>query len=316
MNWNIEVLLFAIFLDLLIGDPKSRFHPVALIGKLIKHWELFLYQKARTPFKQRIAGMILVLSNILPVYFGICFLLKEAKSSYISIIVGGILLWGTISIYSLDQAAREILHFLLDKNYNKAREHLGLIVSRDTAHLDEKEIVRASVETVAENINDGIIAPLFYFFIGGIPLAWVYRVINILDAMVGYKDEKYSYFGWFAAKLDDLVNLIPARLTACLLIGSAFCYRLNWRRGIKVVWRDSRKHPSPNSGYPEAAVAGVLNIQLGGTNYYQKRPSLRPYLGDPATPLEPFHIKATLHLMYGALVISLVMILMIAYLIS
>ncbi|NPV28296.1 MAG: cobalamin biosynthesis protein CobD [Firmicutes bacterium] len=315
---EIEILLFALILDFIIGDPQVAYHPVALIGKAIQKWERLLYQEKGAPIKNRLAGFLLVFGNVVPVFFAAHFFLGLVKNSIPVLypIVGGLLLWSVISIRSLAEAAHEILNLLQAKDLVQARERLRFIVGRDTEHLDEPEVIRATVETVAENISDGIMAPLFYFLIGGIPFACAYRVINTLDAMVGYRNERYRDFGWFAAKLDDLANLLPARLTAGLLIASAFCWRFNWRRGLSVVRRDARKHPSPNSGFPEAAVAGALEIRLGGVNYYQGKPSLRPHLGDPLRPLEPSDITRTVHLMYGAVAIFLVLSLALAYLIS
>ncbi|MDH7578462.1 MAG: adenosylcobinamide-phosphate synthase CbiB [Bacillota bacterium] len=309
------ILLLAIILDLLIGDPQVRYHPVALTGQLINKWENLLYKSEGTPFKKRLAGFFLVFFNVIPVFVIVYCSLRLIQSSIPILYVGlgALLLWSAISIRSLGGAAREIFNLLQDKKLVQARERLRFIVGRDTEHLNETEIIRATVETVAENISDGIIAPLFYFFIGGIPLACTYRVINTLDAMVGYQNERYRDFGWFAAKLDDLANFLPARLTAGLLVGSALCLRLNWQRGFFAIRRDARKHPSPNSGYPEAAVAGALEIQLGGINYYQGKPSFRPHLGDPLKPLEPVHIIKTIRLMHGALAIFVVLGLIVVY---
>ncbi len=314
---QIEILLLALILDLLVGDPQVAYHPVALIGKVIEKWEYLLYKNDATSFQKRVAGFFLVMINAISVFLLTYFFLSSMRSSIPALYpaLGALFLWSTISIRSLDKAAREILNLLQGKNTAQARKCLQLIVGRDTEHLSETEVTRATVETVAENISDGIVAPFFYFLIGGIPLACTYRVINTLDAMVGYQNKRYLDFGWFAAKSDDLLNFLPARLTAGLLIGSAFCLRFNWRKSFRVLRRDAHKHPSPNSGYPEAAVAGALEIQLGGINFYQGRPSLRPYLGDPLRILEPLDIRKTLHLMYGALAIFLILIFAFTYLI-
>ncbi|MNI51510.1 cobalamin biosynthesis protein [compost metagenome] len=178
-----------------------------------------------------------------------------------------------------------------------ARSALGMIVGRDTAALDSPEIVRGTVETVAENIVDAVISPLFYALLGGAPLAMAYRAVNTLDSMVGYKNDKYRDLGWASARLDDVANYIPARLTALLLTLCARLLRLDWRRCWHMVRRDARKHPSPNSGYPESAVAGALGIRLGGFNVYHGVTSFRAYMGDPLRSLEPEDIIVASRLM-------------------
>lgn len=302
---QLEILVLAVLLDILIGDPQVSWHPVALIGRMISWWEGILYRKGMSPGKQRLAGVGLVILCVLPVLFALYFVLVHLKSynNLFFIILSALLLWSTISVHSLNRAAREILGLLKKGDLKRARDAVRFIVGRDTDNLDEKEIARATVETVAENISDGIIAPLFYFLIGGAPLACAYRVINTLDSMVGYRNERYLNFGWFAARLDDVANFIPARLTTLLLFLSAFVLRANWRGSIKAVLRDSKKHPSPNSGYPEAAVAGALGIQLGGVNYYGGKPSFRALLGDPLVSLNRSHIESALYLMYGTVAI-------------
>ena len=305
----IATVMLAVLLDLLIGDPQTPYHPVALVGRWIGKGEALLYQKDAPPWRQRLAGIVLVLVNVVLVY-SLTYLLLTAvgkRVPVLGLILGGILLWGTIAARSLDKAALEIFMLLRDGDLKQAREQLRLIVGRDTDNLDEAGITRATVETVTENISDGIIAPLFYYALGGVPLAWACRMINTHDSMVGYLNERYRDFGWFAAKLDDVVNYLPARLTALLLVLCAFLLKLDWRGAISITLRDRRNHPSPNSGYPEAAAAGALGIQLGGTNYYQGIPSKRPYLGDPIKPLEKGQITATRKLIYGTLVLFIVL---------
>jgi len=300
MTWEeFTVLTLALVFDIIFGDPQVSYHPVALIGKMIAAWEGILYKGEWPPFLQRVGGFILVFVSILPVVVGSYLLLKGIKILNYAcyLLLSAAFLWGTFSLKSLGNAASEILNLLSQKDYDRARKSLSLIVGRDTEHLKEKEIVRATVETVAENISDGIIAPLFYFLLGGVPLAWSYRVLNTLDSMVGYRNERYLYFGWCAARLDDLANFLPARLTAAFIIAAAFFWKKDWQNAIKTVLRDARNHPSPNSGYPEAAVAGALGVQLGGLNYYQGVPSLRPHIGDPLHPLLPVHIEEAVQLM-------------------
>lgn len=305
---RLVILLLAVLLDLLIGDPQVSYHPVALVGRVIAWREKVFYKGDTPPWRQRLAGVCFAMANLLPVSLGVFFGLRALERySLLYLAASALLLWGTVAVRSLDRAGREILSLLEAGDLAAARQRLGLIVGRDTAGLDEAEIARATVETVAENVSDGIIAPLFYFLIGGPPLAWAYRVINTLDSMVGYRNERYLYFGWFSARLDDLANYLPARLTALLLAVGALIRRRAWRRALLVVVRDARKHPSPNSGYPEAAVAGALGVRLGGMNYYGGVPSKRPYIGDPCKPLERSQIAAALDLMHWAVASFLVL---------
>jgi adenosylcobinamide-phosphate synthase len=313
----LAVLFLAVLLDLLIGDPRVDYHPVALIGKLISAWERLLYRGTSSQPAKRVAGALLVLGTVLPVWLLVYLCLTWLHRLYLSgghpqlwvyiyLVVSAFFLWSTISIRSLDRAAREILDLLRRGDLVEARRRVGFIVGRDTERLDPAEIARATVETVAENISDGVIAPLCYFLLGGPALACAYRAINTLDSMVGYRNEHYRDFGMVAARLDDVVNFIPARLTMLLLVGGALLLGLDWRQAWKLSWRDAPKHPSPNSGYPEAAVAGALGVQLGGLNYYGGVPSLRALMGDPKEPLAPGHIEAAIRILYGAAAIFLV----------
>lgn len=304
----LATLLLAVVIDLLIGDPQTPYHPVALAGRWISKSEEFVYRKNASSWRQRLAGALLVSVNVLLIFL-LAYLLLAGLGSVAplaAIILGGGLLWCTFAVRSLGQAALEIYRLLEKGDLVQGRQKLSMIVGRDTNNLDESEIVRATVETVAENISDGVIAPFFYYALGGVPLALAYRMINTHDSMLGYKNDRYRDFGWFAAKLDDVANYLPARLTALFLVICAWFFRLDWRSAHIITWRDRKKHPSPNSGYPEAAVAGALGVQLGGTSYYQGIPSDRPHLGDPVKILEKGQIVAVRKLIYGTCVLFLV----------
>ncbi|HJU04347.1 MAG TPA: adenosylcobinamide-phosphate synthase CbiB, partial [Nitrospiraceae bacterium] len=179
----------------------------------------------------------------------------------------------------------------------RARQAVSRIVGRDTDHLSEPEVVRATVETIAESTSDGVIAPLVYLVVGGPPLALAYKAINTLDSMIGHHDDRYRDFGWASARLDDAVNWLPARLTAVLFVVAAGLYTRTMRQAWHIMQRDGAKHPSPNSGRPEAAMAGALGVQLGGTNFYGGHRSVRSHLGDRIRSLNPVHITAALRLM-------------------
>ncbi|MOA09758.1 cobalamin biosynthesis protein [compost metagenome] len=192
----------------------------------------------------------------------------------------------------------EVCGHLRRNDLPAARRSLGMIVGRDTDDLAQPEIVRGTVETVAENIVDAVVSPLFYALIGGAPLAMAYRAVNTLDSMVGYKNDKYINLGWASARLDDVANFIPARLTALMLIGASWLLKLDARGALRMVRRDASSHPSPNSGYPESAVAGALGIRLGGHNSYHGVMSFRAYMGDHTRDMESEDILRTSKLMF------------------
>jgi adenosylcobinamide-phosphate synthase len=203
----------------------------------------------------------------------------------------------TLATRNLNDEARKVIKVLEQGDITLARKLMGFLVGRDTDRLDEKEICRALIETVSENTSDGVVAPLFYLLIGGPPLAMAYKALNTLDSMVGYRNDRYRYLGWASARGDDLANLIPSRLTALLFILSSFLLRKNWRGAWRATWRDGRKNPSPNSGYPEAAMAGALGVQLGGKNFYFGRVEEKPLIGEPERSIDRKVVKESLHLM-------------------
>ncbi|MEN6413631.1 MAG: adenosylcobinamide-phosphate synthase CbiB [Veillonellales bacterium] len=292
----------AVILDGIIGDPRSKFHPVVLIGKLIAFLENMLLH-ANDSRHQKIAGGALLVFLVLAASYSISWLfikLLSALQPSAAFFGGALLLSFTISPRSLAAAGREIKNYLLSGNLAQARCKVGWIVGRDTKALSIGEVTRATVETIAENIVDGVVSPLFYFIIGGVPLAFLYRAVNTLDSMVGYRNDKYRDFGMIAARVDDIFNFIPARLTAILLVAAAFLLRYDAKSALRSIVRDAGKHPSPNSGMAEAAVAGALGIQLGGLNFYGGVPSLRAHMGQPRKELAPIHIKQTTYLMYAA----------------
>ena len=294
--------LLAVAIDRVIGDPRSKIHPVVLIGNLISFLEGKLLKIQHSPILKKMAGMVLVVL-VLGITYGFVWRIMELLADihpWAQFIGGALLLSFTIAPDSLAKAGYEIHRYLLDGNLIQARRKVGWIVGRDTDQLNAAEVTRGTVETIAENIVDGIISPLFYFVIGGVPLAFLYRAVNTLDSMVGYKNDRYREFGMFAARIDDVFNYIPARLTGILLVIAAILLKFNVSGTAKAMWRDAAKHPSPNSGFPEAGVAGALGIRLGGLNYYGGIASHRAYMGEEVNPLEPIHIKQTIYLMYAA----------------
>ena len=298
----------AFLIDALIGDPRSKFHPVVLIGNLISFLEKIFRRDSDGYIKKICKGGVLV-TLVLAISYGagVLIFVIANLSGYLTvkIFIEALALSFMISPRSLSDAGREI-YFLLDaENIIQARKKVGWIVGRDTDYLNEAEIVRATVETVSENTVDGIISPLFYFAVGGLPLAVAYRAVNTMDSMLGYKNEKYLYFGRVAARLDDVANFIPARITGFLFIAAAFILQLDYKNAFHMMKRDAMKHPSPNGGFAEATVAGALNIQLGGINSYFGVPHFRAYMGEPTEILRPVHILETIRLMYTATIIFL-----------
>ncbi|NLX89772.1 MAG: cobalamin biosynthesis protein CobD [Syntrophomonadaceae bacterium] len=296
MEW---IILIAVLLDLLIGDPPNMPHPVIWIGKAIQSCETVVHRFATSPRALQIGGSLMVLVVVVGTYlitWGIM-VLAYLVHAYLGVAVSILLMSQTLAINSLYRHAQQVLRPLQEGRIQEARRALAMIVGRDTDSLDEAQLIRGTVETVAENTVDGITAPLFYGFLGGPALAMAYKAVNTLDSMVGYKNERYRYLGWAAARLDDAANYIPARLTGLLYLFLAPFTRGGLRGVVKTMWHDAPRHPSPNSGIPEAAVAGALGIQLGGLNYYGGIASPRALIGEPLYPLENGHIRQSLNIM-------------------
>ena len=276
-------LAFSFILDLILGDPYWFPHPVRIMGSFIVFLEGWLRKAYEKPVIQKAKGLLLVFTVITLTYFITHEILELScyLGSFFYHLMNILLVYTALAMKSLAVEARKVYNALKNMDLEGARKYLSYIVGRDTMHLDQKEIARAAVETVAENISDGIIAPMFYYFIGGVPLMMLYKAVNTMDSMLGYKNEKYIYFGYFAAKTDDLFNLIPARLTGLILIPLASLFLgYNFKKSFNIALRDGLKHNSPNSGYPEAAVAGALGIQLGGINSYFGNKVYKPKIGD------------------------------------
>lgn len=294
-------------LDLIIGDPYSFPHPVRFIGKLISFVEKQIRKITTSDKGLKIAGFFLwfvVVGVTLGSTSIVLRLFQFNKITYF--LVNSILIYTTLATKCLKDESEKIYKVLKTGDLDKSRIQLSYIVGRDTTNLSEKEIVRATVETVAENTVDGIIAPLFYGFIGGAPLAMAYKAINTLDSTVGYKNDKYYYLGFASAKIDDIANYIPARLGVLLLsIGSLFV-GFNFKDALKIGIRDRKNHKSPNCAFSEGAVAGALGIQLGGTNVYFGKEVYKPTIGDKKREIEIEDIVRTNKIMYSSSIISII----------
>jgi adenosylcobinamide-phosphate synthase len=293
------VILAAVLLDLLLGDPRWLPHPVVAIGRLISLLEGWLRRILK---HERLAGLLL-LALTTGITFSAGFLLLKgayAISPYAGFAVAVFLAYSCLAARSLHAESLAVAAALEAGDLDEARRRLSFIVGRDTAELDETEIWRAVVETVAENSSDGVIAPLFCLMLGGPLLALAYKAVNTLDSMVGYKNERYIRFGWASARCDDLMNWLPARLTGLLMVLSAPLAGLSAVGAWRIMRRDGRNHSSPNSGVPEAAAAGALGVRLGGTNRYFDQLVEKPTIGDPLKPLSLDSYRGVVRLMYGS----------------
>lgn len=294
-------LSLAVILDWIIGDPSWFPHPVIYIGKLIS----FLDKKGRKFCKtnssiKAFGGFIVII--VAAVSFIIPFIILKATISipWLYTILNVLIVWTTLAAKCLGAEAKKVYYALKDKNLEDARVKLSYIVGRDTNELSDKEIIRADVETVAENTADGVIAPLMYAMIGGAPLAMMYKGINTMDSMLGYMNEKYRYIGFFPAKVDDVFNFIPARITGLLISMVSFVVKGSMIASFKIMIRDRKNHKSPNCAYPEGAAAGAMRVQLGGTNIYFGEVVYKPTIGDKIKELSFEHIDESIKLMYAA----------------
>lgn len=290
---------FAYAIDLLVGDPQSITHPVIYIGHMIAKLEQLLYDAKLSERTLKLRGAVVVTLTVGAAYIltWTLLVLLGQMHSLLAWLAAIWLISTTIAQTGLARAAFPIAQALDRQDLKQARQLTGQIVGRDTEQLDGHELVRATVETVAENTIDGVTAPLFYAFVGGAPLAMAYRAVNTLDSMLGYKNERYVDFGWAAARFDDLINVLPARLTALVLPLAVRLCGLNVSGAIGIMRRDAKKHPSPNSGFMEAGFAGAMDITLGGENFYQGKASLRARMGNVRCPLHSGHIRTAVRLM-------------------
>ena len=285
-------------LDLLLGDPLWLPHPVRMIGRLAAWAEPRCRKITR---HECLAGAVFALGIVSITGGGVGLVLWGLQQ--IHAVVAGLamtyFMFTGLAVRDLAREAKAVWRALQEHDLEKARARLSRIVGRDTDRLDTPEIVRGTVETVAESTVDGILAPLFFATLGGAPALWAYKAINTLDSMVGHREAPYTHFGWMAARLDDVANFVPARLGLLIFAVGALIAGARpgacWRTG----WRDGGKHPSPNAGISEAAMAGALGVRLGGRNTYDGVEELRPYIGDPGRPLDPPCIRQAIRVMYA-----------------
>lgn len=309
-------VLIGFFLDQIFGDPRSWPHPIIGIGKIISFLEHRLNRGA--PRARGRNGVLLTLLVVGGTYLLTWTVVWSAKTLHplLGLGVSTYLIFTTLAAKSLLDAGESVLFPLKNGNLNEARTRLSWLVSRDTAKLAEGDIVRGTVETLAENFVDGILSPLFYAALGGAPLAMAFKAVSTLDSMVGYRNEQYEKFGWFSARTDDAANYIPARLSVPILLIAGWLGGLSVGHAFRIWKRDASGHPSPNGGNPESIVAGLLGIQLGGMNIYHGQPHHRAEMGEILHPLNYTDIVLCRRLVQTATWLSLLPILVLAYLIG
>ena len=303
-------LLLGFFLDLLLGDPSWLPHPIRAIGSLIAALEKTLRKLFPKRQGGELAGGAALVILVLALSGGFTLLvlwLCGQVGLWLRFLAETVLCYQLLATRSLKGESMKVYQALKAGDLEGARHAVSMIVGRDTQRLDEAGVARAAVETVAENASDGVIAPLIFLAIGGAPLGMVYKAINTMDSMVGYKNDRYLWFGRCAAKLDDLVNFIPARLAGLLMCLGAGFSGFDGPNALRIFRRDRKNHNSPNSAHTEAAAAGALHIQLGGPNYYFGKLVDKPAIGDADHPVEPLDIVRVNRLMYATAFLALVL---------
>ena len=299
------ILPATFILDLLLGDSHNWPHPVRWMGWAINRFEPTYRKRIEDEFwSGALFAVALVVSTGL--LAALLLTLMDFIHPMAGLITRIILLYYCLSVRALMEAAMEIYQLLKKNQVDNARQKVAFIVGRDVTRYEKNDIARATVETVAENFVDGVVAPLFFAAIGGVPLALAYKMINTLDSMVGYKNSRYQLFGKFSARLDDVANYLPARLSipVIMLAAKLLCGRC-WRRALHTALKEGRNHASPNAGYPEAAFAGTLAVQLGGPNVYHGKMVEKPFIGTSFGKVTPAHIPKACHLLLLASLISM-----------
>lgn len=300
--------ILGFLLDLCLGDPIWMPHPVVCIGKCISKAEPFIRRMfPETPAGERNAGMmmaILIPVSSMGISAGIL-LIAYHINFHFWFLLQTFWAYQILATRCLAQESRKVHRLLYD--VNKARKQIARLVGRDTQHLTKEEIIKACVETVAENTSDGVTAPLFYLMLGGVPLGFFYKAINTLDSMIGYRNEKYQYFGWASAKLDDIVNFLPSRICALLMILSAFLANYDGKQAFHIFLRDRNKHLSPNAAQTESVAAGALGMQLGGAHSYFGEIVDKPTIGDDNRPAQADDILKINQMLYITAMLSVIL---------
>ena len=296
-------LLAAFGLDAVFGDPHYSWHPAVLIGRLISALETGIRPRFPDTARGELAGGALLAGAVIAASTAIPMLLLAGArriSRYFGAGLEIFFCYQLLAARSLRDESMKVCKALRKGETEEAREAVSMIVGRDTKELDEAGITRAAVETVAENTSDGVIAPLLYMAIGGAPLGFLYKAVNTMDSMIGYRNDKYQYFGRAAARLDDLLNFLPSRISGILMVLVSRPLGMDGKNALRIFLRDRKKHASPNSAQTEAACAGALHLRLAGDASYGGKVHHKPYIGDDDRPIEAEDIARAGRLMYGA----------------
>ena len=306
---TLYAILIGFIMDLLIGDPHWMYHPVRLIGKLITFLEDMLRKTfPKTKDGERKSGFVLVVLVCGISVFTVWGLMKLAYylNFWCGFLLEVIMCYQLFAVRSLKDESMKVYKELAKQDLEASRKAVSMIVGRDTENLTIEGVTKATVETIAENTSDGTLAPMFYMFIGGPVLGWFYKAVNTMDSMVGYKNEKYLNFGRYAAKFDDVMNFIPARLCGWLMILASMFLKMDWKNAKKIFVRDRFNHASPNSAQTEAVMAGALRIQLAGDAWYFGKRYEKPIIGDALRPVEIEDIPRANRLLYATAIVSLI----------
>lgn len=307
---TIYALITGYILDLIFGDPEGIPHPVRYIGNMIAKGEKLLRRiSCQTERTKYLSGMVLTVV-VVAVSFIIPYTILSFAGSFhpvLRYVLETVMCYQILATKALKKESMRVFYELEQERLPEARISLSRIVGRDTENLSTVQVTKGAVETVAENVSDGVIAPMIFILIGGAPLGFLYKAINTLDSMIGYKNDKYLHFGSFAAKLDDLANYIPARVSAYLMIISTWLLRYDIKAAIRIYKRDRYNHTSPNSAHTEAVCAGALNIQLAGENYYFGKLIMKPTIGDENREIEIADIRKANHLLYVTSLLGLIL---------
>ena len=309
LKYSLPALVIGFVLDLLIGDPRWLYHPICVIGNLIAVLEKVIRKIFPKNHGGELTGGFLIVVLVCLFSGGVPLLVLHYLYRYLP--VAGFVLevfwcYQLLATRSLKDESMKVYDRLKNGTLDEARYAVSMIVGRDTRELTETGVTKAAVETVAENASDGVIAPMLYMAIGGVPLMFLYKGINTMDSMLGYKNDKYLYFGRIAAKLDDVANYIPARISGWLMVAGTVFTGMDTKNAAKIYKRDRRNHASPNAAQTEAAMAGALDVQLAGNAYYFGKLYEKPTIGDPIRPVEPEDIKRANRLMYAASILGVV----------
>ena len=306
---TLYAILVGFIMDLLIGDPHWMYHPVRLIGKLITFLELLLRKIfPKTKDGEQKAGFVLVVLVCGISMFTVWGLIKLAYdlNFWCGFLLEVIMCYQLFAVRSLKDESMKVYKELVKSDLEASRKAVSMIVGRDTQSLTVEGVTKAAVETIAENTSDGTLAPMLYMFIGGPVLGWFYKAVNTMDSMVGYKNEKYIHFGRYAAKFDDVMNYIPARLCGLLMIFASYILKMDWKNAKKIFLRDRFNHASPNSAQTEAVMAGALRIQLAGDAWYFGKRYEKPTIGDALRPVEIEDIPRANRLLYATAIVSFI----------